>query len=84
MPLIFVQTQLFKEECTLIIFCDWEVYGPYGTDYGRHVRQVDTNSAGAPCENGTYKGESIHYAWGPDDVVYGSTSYKIEYVNDCT
>ena len=82
LPEIYVNTQLYKRDCGWP-WCGWSVYGDPNpkTDYDKQY--LETNSAGAPCVNGEYKGTSSHYIIGADGNFYSAITQNVQDVTNC-
>lgn len=84
MPVIGVDTILTKgENCVFGVCLSWSPYSELENKEAYNATKVEIRVSGSPCENGVYRGESLHYMTDSNGVLYAAYTRKQVEVADC-
>ena len=84
MPTIGVDTILLQGSFCLGNAClSWSPYSPVDVNVGYEKDYIDSRAAGSPCENGVYKGRSMHYIIDSENELYYAYTANSQRIDSC-
>ncbi len=84
MPTIGVDTVLMQGSLCLGNTClSWSPYSTVDVQERHNATSVKSRAAGSPCEDGVYRGESVHYIIDSQDNVYAAFTGNAQQITSC-
>ncbi len=84
MPTIGVDTILMKGSLCIGNTClSWSPYSTLDTNEAHYVTSVRSRASGSPCEDGVYRGDSLHYIIDSEDDLYYAFTKNAQQITSC-